>query len=97
MGELEKPVRQARRRLRFQRFLDALCWSLALGLIVAAVVLALSKAGIVPVISMPWVVLAVAAGAAFVAATAVALLTGPSPLQAAVAIDHAFDLKERLQ
>lgn len=97
MGELERPVLQARRRLRFQRFLDALCWSLAVGLVVAAVVLALSKAGIfVPAIRGPWLVLAVGAGVAFVTAAVVAFLTGPSPMQAAVAIDHAFDLKERL-
>ena len=37
MGELEKPVARVFRRLRFQRFLTTLVWSLSIALAVVAV------------------------------------------------------------
>jgi hypothetical protein len=96
MHELEKPVARVFRRLRFQRFLGALVWSLAIGLLVVAAVLGASKGFNLALPGPGWAPFAIAGGLALLAAALVAALSGPSRLDAAVAIDHAFTLNERL-
>ena len=96
MRELEKPVAQVFRRLRFQRFMSAFVWALAAGLLVVAVALGVSK-GLDRAIPGPeWLPFAIAAGVAMLVAALVAIVSGASRLDAAVAIDHAFQLNERL-
>ncbi len=96
MRELEKPVARVFRRLRYQRFLTTLVWSWAIALAVVAGVIAGEK---VLSRSMPgpeWLPFAAAGTLGFVIAASFAILTGPSRLDAAVAIDRVFHLNERL-
>ena len=96
MGELEKPVARVLRRLRFQRFVTTLVWTLALTLLLLAIVLGLSKAIGVALPGPEWGLFAIAVGLGVVIAFLVAIFGGPGRLDAAVAIDRAFDLRERL-
>ena len=96
MRELEKPVAQVFRRLRFQRFVSVLVWALAACLLVVAVVLGVSKAIDHAIPGPEWAPFAVAGGLGFLVAALVAIFSGASRLDAAVAIDHAFHLNERL-
>lgn len=95
MDALEKPITRVWRRMRAQRFLSALVWCLAAGLAAATVTLVVEKAGY-PVPGAAWWPFAIAAGLAVVAAGLIATLRGPGKVDAAVAIDHAFGLNERL-
>lgn len=96
MRELEKPVAQVFRRLRFQRFLAVLVWALAAGLLVVAVALGASK-GLDRAIPGPeWLPFAIAGGLAILIAAVVAIVSGATRIDAAVAIDRAFRLNERL-
>jgi hypothetical protein len=94
--ELDKPIGRVWRRMRFQRFLAALVWSLGGMLVVLAVVLAVSKGLSRPLPGPAWAPFAVAGGAALLLAGLVALTSGPSRVDAAVAIDRVFHLNERL-
>ncbi len=96
MSELEKPVGRVFRRLRLQRFVTNFVWTLAIGLLLVAGVLAASKALNRPLPGPEWAPFAVAGGLAMLTAALVAVLSGPSRLDAAVAIDHAFRLSERV-
>lgn len=96
MGELETPIARVWRRLRFQRFLTALTWSWCATLALVAVALAVEKITHRAIPGPAWVPFAVAGGVGLVAAALIALLTGPTRLDAAIAIDHAFHLSERL-
>jgi hypothetical protein len=93
--ELEKPIGRVFRRLRTQRFLSAFVWSLAGWLAAATAVLAVDKLA-TPIPGPDWLPFAVAGGCAFLTSLLVAIFTGPSRVDAAVAIDHAFQLNERL-
>ena len=97
MRELEKPIGRVWRRMRFQRFLAALVWCLG------------GDAGAgggghrgreaAPIGRCPgadWVPFAVAGGLGLVAAADRGAASGPSRVDAAVAIDRAFHLNERL-
>lgn len=95
MRELEKPIGRVFRRLRTQRFLSAFVWALAGWLAAATVVLAVDKL-YRPIPGPDWLPFAVAGGAAALSALLVAILSGPSRIDAAVAIDRAFGLNERL-
>jgi tetratricopeptide (TPR) repeat protein len=96
MGELQKPVGKVFRRLRFQRFLTAFVWSLAAALLVVAVVLGTAR-GLGRTIPGPeWLPFAIAGGCGLLMAGLIAVFGGASRLDAAVAIDHAFHLSERL-
>ena len=96
MGELQKPVGKVFRRLRFQRFVTALVWTLAVSLFLVAVVLGTAK-GLGRTIPGPeWLPFAIAGGFGVLIAVLVAIFTGASRLDAAVAIDHRFHLSERL-
>jgi hypothetical protein len=94
--ELDKPIGRVWRRMRFQRFLAAVVWSLGGTLLILAVVLAASKGLSRPLPGPAWAPFAVAAGVGLVVAGLVALFTGASRVDAAVAIDRAFHLNERL-
>lgn len=97
MRELEKPIGRVWRRMRFQRFLSALVWSWAAGLAVVAGLIAFEKLAHREDVPGPdWVPFAVVAGLGLAVSAAVALTGGPSRIDAAVAIDRAFHLNERL-
>ena len=96
MRELEKPVTRVLRRLRFQRFVTTLVWTMALTLLLLAIVLGLSKALNVAIPGPEWGSFAIAVGLGVAIAFFVAIFSGPGRLDAAVAIDRAFDLRERL-
>ena len=96
MGELNKPIRRVLRRLRWQRFLTVLVGNLAGALAVATVVLAIERLGRYTIPGPDWWPFAVAAGLAVLASAVVALVRGPDATDAAVALDRAFGLNERL-
>lgn len=96
MNELEKPIGRVWRRLRFQRFLSALVWCWGAALLVVVLVIAVEKFANRPVPGPDWVPFAIAGGVGLIVAALIALLSGPSRVDAAVAIDRAFHLNERL-
>lgn len=96
MQDLEKPIGHVFFRLRLQRFLAALVWSLALSLLAVVVVVGVEKLAKPAVPGPDWAPFAIAGGLSILAAALVAAFTGPSRVDAAVAIDRAFHLNERL-
>ncbi len=96
MKELDKPIGRVWRRLRLQRFLTSTVWCLAAGLALATVVLGIEKLGQVPVPGAAWWPFAIGGGLSLVVAGLIAALTGPDRTEAAVALDRAFGLNERL-
>jgi len=94
--ELDKPIGRVWRRMRAQRFLASLVWCLAGGLALATSVLAAEKLGEVPVPGATWLPFAIGGALALVVAVAIASFTGPDRTDAAVALDRAFGLNERL-
>jgi hypothetical protein len=94
--ELEKPIGRVWRRLRFQRFLAAAVWCLGGSLLVLAVVLGVTRGLHYHLLGPDWLPFAIAGGAGLVVAGMVALVSGPSRVDAAVAIDRVFRLNERL-
>jgi hypothetical protein len=96
MGELEKPVGKVFRRLRLQRFLTSLLWALAITLFLVAVTLGASKVLNRALPGPDWAPFAVAGGLGLLIASAIAICSGPSRLDAAVAIDRSFHLSERV-
>jgi hypothetical protein len=96
MRELEKPVARVFRRLRYQRFVTTLVWSWALALALVAGVIGGEKLLNRSMPGPDWMPFAVAGALGVVIATAVAAVTGPSRLDAAVAIDRVFHLNERM-
>ena len=95
MRELQKPIGRVFRRLRTQRFLSSLVWSLAGFMSAATIVLGIDKLAR-PIPGPDWLAFAIAGGLAFLTALVVAIFTGPTQVDAAVAIDRAFSLNERL-
>ncbi|MEA2630776.1 MAG: hypothetical protein QOE66_995 [Chloroflexota bacterium] len=96
MRELEKPIGRVFRRLRVQRFLAAAVWSWGAALAVVAVVIAVEK-GVGRSLPGPdWLPFAIAGGVGLVVAALIALVSGPTRVDAAVAIDRVFHLNERL-
>ena len=96
MKELDKPIGRVWRRMRLQRFLTSTVWCLAGGLALATVVLGVEKLGQMPVPGETWLPFAIAGGLSLVVAGLIAGLTGPDRTDAAVALDRAFGLNERL-
>jgi hypothetical protein len=94
--ELDKPVGRVRRRLRFQRFLAALVWSLAATLLVLVVVLATAKGLNRTLLGPGWMPLAIAGGTGLILALIGTFVRGPSRVDAAEAMDRAFHLDERV-
>ncbi|HWE35376.1 MAG TPA: hypothetical protein VG406_02305 [Isosphaeraceae bacterium] len=96
MQAFDKPIGRVFRRLRVQRFLAATVWSLAVTLAFAAIAIGVAKFTGRALPGPAWAPFAVAGGVALVASIAISILTGPSRVDAAVAIDRAFHLNERL-
>ncbi len=96
MRELERPVARVFRRMRYQRFLTALFWSWAMTLAIVAAVIAGEKLLNRPLPVPQWVPFAVAAGVGLLIAAGISLATGPSRLDAAIALDRVFHLNERV-
>jgi hypothetical protein len=94
--ELETPIGRVWRRLRFQQFLAALTWCWCATLALVALTLAAEKLTHRALPGSGWLPFAVAGGVGLAAAALIALLNGPSRVDAAVAIDRAFHLDERL-
>jgi hypothetical protein len=95
-NELATPIGRVWRRMRFQRFLAAGVWFGAGLLMVVAVLLAVEKLSGRALPGPGWLPFAVAAGLGLIAAAVTALIGGPTRIDAAVAIDRAFHLNERL-
>ena len=96
MKELDRPIGRVWRRLRLQRFLTSTVWCLATGLAMATIVLGVEKLGQVPVPGAAWWPFAIAGGLSLVVAGLIAGFSGPDRTEAAVALDRAFGLNERL-
>lgn len=96
MHEFDKPIGRAWRRLRLQRFITALVWCLVACLTMAVLAIGSARLTDVGLPGVWWWPLALAAALAVLGAAVIALMTGPSRVDAAVAIDHAFHLNERL-
>jgi hypothetical protein len=82
--------------MRFQRFLGGLVWCWGASLAIVAVALAAEKLLHRPLPGPEWAPFAIAAGVGMLAAALIAFFTGPDQVDAAVAIDRAFHLNERL-
>ncbi len=96
MRELERPVARVFRRMRLQRLLNAFFWTQAVGLLVLAGVFGLEKLGSFHLPAPAWAPYAASGCVGLLLATIVALFTGPSRLDAATAIDRAYQLDERI-
>lgn len=96
MREFEKPIGRVWRRLRAQRFLSAFVWCSCGALAAAAVGIGVLKVLDRPVPGPDWWPFAAAMGVAAILSALIAATTGPSRLDAAIAIDRAFHLNERL-
>lgn len=96
MRELDRPIGRVWRRLRFQRFLSAMVWTLGACLLATAGTIAAQKYARVAIPIPDWAPFALAGCIGVVVAALIALFTGPSRVDAAVAIDRSFHLNERL-
>jgi len=96
LRELERPVGRVFRRLRVQRFLGAAVWAWAGAFLAAAAAIGASKALGRPLPGPAWAPFAAAGGLGLLIAAVAALATGPSRLDAATALDRAFQLHERV-
>jgi hypothetical protein len=96
MSELEKQVARVFRRLRYQRFASALVWSWTVALAIVAGIIAGEKLLARSLPGPEWLPFAVAGSLGAVLAAGVALFSGPSRLDAAVALDRVFHLNERV-
>ncbi len=96
MREFDRPIGRVWRRLRFQRFLGALVWCLAAGFALTACAILVEKLARVPLPGPVWFPFALAGALGVGLAGVIALASGPKQLDAAIAIDRAFHLHERL-
>ena len=96
MKELDKPIGRVWRRLRVQRFLASTVWCLAAGLAIATVILGLEKLAHLPIPGAEWWPFAISGGLSLIVAGLIAAFTGPDRTEAAVRLDRAFGLNERL-
>ncbi len=96
MREFDKAIGRAWRRMRMQRFLTALVWCWGAGLAIVAGVIAYEKIADKNLPGASWIPFAVAGGIGLVASALIAIFTGPSRVDAAVAIDRLFGLNDRL-
>ena len=94
--ELDKPIGRVWRRLRVQRFLASTVWCLAAGLAIATVILGLEKLAHLPIPGAEWWPFAISGGLSLIVAGLIAAFTGPDRTEAAVRLDRAFGLNERL-
>jgi myosin heavy subunit len=96
MRELEKPVARVFRRLRYQRFVTTLVWSWAIALFIVAALIGGEKLLNRHISGPDWLPFAVAGLVGMAIAAGVSLSTGPSRMDAAVALDRVFHLNERV-
>lgn len=96
MREFDKPIGRAWRRMRMQRFLSALVWFWGAGLAVVAALIAFEKLTDRNLPGADWLPFAVAGGIGLALAALVALVSGPTRVDAAQAIDRLFGLNDRL-
>ena len=97
MKPLDHLLRRAGRRLLGQSWLNGLTVSLTIFLGLAAVILAAPKLGLVnPLPADPWQILLLAAILGFLVSGIVAYLRRPNRLRTALAVDEAFQLKDRI-
>jgi myosin heavy subunit len=96
VSEFDKPIGRAWRRMRLQRFLSALVWCWGAALLVVAGTIAYEKIADKNLPGADWLPFAVAGGLGLLFAAGIALLTGPSRVDAAVEIDRLFGLNDRL-
>ena len=96
MRDFDRPIGRVWRRLRFQRFLATLVWCLAALFVATAGLVAAEKLARLSVPGPAWLPFAAAGVLAVALAVLIALLTGPTRLEAAIALDRAFHLNERL-
>jgi hypothetical protein len=96
MRELERPVARVFRRLRVQRFVTTLVWSWAIALFIVAGLIGAEKIFNQHIPGPDWVPFAVAGLVGMAVAAGVSLSTGPSRMDAAVALDRVFHLNERV-
>jgi hypothetical protein len=94
--EFEKPIGRVWRRMRAQRFLTMLVWCWCICLALTAIAVGVDKLTPRHIAGPPWAPFAVAGGLGFVIAALIAACSGPSRVDAAVAIDLKFHLNERL-
>jgi hypothetical protein len=96
MRELEKPVARVFRRLRYQRFVTTLVWSWAIALFIVAALIGGEKLLNRHISGPDWLPFAVAGLVGMAIAAGISLSTGPSRMDAAVALDRVFHLNERV-
>ncbi|HMB08252.1 MAG TPA: hypothetical protein VKP69_31545 [Isosphaeraceae bacterium] len=96
MRELQRPIGRVWRRLRVQRFLVAAVWCWAATLALTAVAIAVERLLHHPLSGADWIPFTVAGIVGMLVAALIATVGGPSRVDAAVAIDQAFHLNERL-
>ncbi len=94
MEELDRQVRRAQGRLVLQRFVGAAGWCCFAALVVALAGIIAGR--IWPLGISPWMWLSGAIGLGLLTAAGFCLARWHSPLEAAIEIDHRFELKERL-
>src|SRR5688572_14377258 len=98
MDQLREQVARARRRLVLEQFLGRLVTCLFAVLVVAAVAIGVPRGVTIENLPPDWdtIWFVGALGAGFLAAAVWTLISNRSPLEAAVEIDHRFELRERV-
>jgi hypothetical protein len=95
MAELEKQVRRVMRRLNFQQFVEVLVWCWVVSLSLALCWIFAEKIWR-PIVEPWWLTVVGSLGLGLVAAVGIWVFKRPSQVEAAVALDQAFGLKERV-
>lgn len=96
MRAFQQPIDRVFRRLRMQRFLSATVWAWCATFAIASIAIGIEKFSDWRLPGPDWAPFAIAAATGLAIAALTAILTGPSRLDAATAIDRAFRLNERL-
>lgn len=95
VSELQRSIHRVWLRLRIQRFVTLLVWGLAIGFTLAAMFIGVEKL-LAKSFGPVWLPFALAGGLALSVSVLLACFTGPDRTDAALAIDRAFDLSERV-
>jgi len=101
MEQLQKQVQRARRRLTLQRLLATVTWSVFAALLVAVVALVVPKIwamGLSPAGAIAWTLgwIGGSVAAGLIVAIIWSFVTRRSALEAAIEIDHRYELRERV-
>jgi DNA repair exonuclease SbcCD ATPase subunit len=95
MAELKKQVHRVMRRLNFQQFLEVLVWCWV-GALTLALCWTFAEKVWQPLLDPWWLVVPISMGLGLVTALGIWLFKRPTEVDAAVALDQAFGLKERV-